>query len=233
MSRSYYRGAAGAVLVYDVSSHASLAALPTFLRDARALASAQLSVILAGNKCDLAEPTALLSNTLIDGPAPGSQPRATGTEGRGETGLGTQQRATTAPDGRDVAREDAARWASQSDVPVAVELSAYTGEGVEELFARLASVILTKIELGEIAPDDPHSGIQYGDSAAATAAAHAWGAGADSSAVQSGMADDIGLGSERWRTRRRRNTGGRSARFKLWDGVLRSLPTSGRRSTCC
>lgn len=45
------------------------------------------------------------------------------------------------------------------------EVSAYTGDGVEELFAQLARIILTKIELGEIDPDDPLSGIQYGDSA--------------------------------------------------------------------
>src|ERR1700754_3613606 len=36
VSRSYYRGAAGAVLVYDVASLASFQALPTFLSDAGA-----------------------------------------------------------------------------------------------------------------------------------------------------------------------------------------------------
>ena len=66
--------------------------------------------------------------------------------------------------GREVTHEEAARWASGSAIPVSVEVSAYTGEGVEEVFTRLASMILTKIELGEIDPDDPMSGIQYGDS---------------------------------------------------------------------
>ncbi|KAK5001349.1 GTPase Ypt4, partial [Cryomyces antarcticus] len=55
VSRSYYRGAAGAVLVYDVSSLASFNALPTFLADARALGSPHLAVLLAGNKADLAD----------------------------------------------------------------------------------------------------------------------------------------------------------------------------------
>ncbi|OCL13268.1 ras-domain-containing protein, partial [Glonium stellatum] len=55
VSRSYYRGAAGAILVYDIASHASFAALPTFLTDARALASPQLTVLLAGNKTDIAD----------------------------------------------------------------------------------------------------------------------------------------------------------------------------------
>ena len=38
VSRSYYRGAAGALLVYDTTSRASFSNLPTFLHDARALA---------------------------------------------------------------------------------------------------------------------------------------------------------------------------------------------------
>lgn len=44
-----------------------------------------------------------------------------------------------------------------------VEVSALSGENVDELFNRLARMILTKIELGEIDPDDPQNGIQYGD----------------------------------------------------------------------
>ncbi|KAI4236263.1 MAG: hypothetical protein L6R40_006201 [Gallowayella cf. fulva] len=43
LSRSYYRGAAGAILVYDLSSRDSFVALPTFLNDARALASSNLT----------------------------------------------------------------------------------------------------------------------------------------------------------------------------------------------
>ncbi len=38
------------------------------------------------------------------------------------------------------------------------------------MFGRLARMILTKIELGEIDPDDPMSGIQYGDGGAWNAA---------------------------------------------------------------
>ena len=49
VSRSYYRGAAGAILVYDISSQSSFAQLPTFLNDARALASPQLTTVLAVN----------------------------------------------------------------------------------------------------------------------------------------------------------------------------------------
>ncbi|KAA6415178.1 MAG: GTP-binding ypt4 [Lasallia pustulata] len=54
VSRSYYRGAAGALLVYDVANRASFDALPHFWRDARALASRHLVGVLVGNKADLA-----------------------------------------------------------------------------------------------------------------------------------------------------------------------------------
>jgi small GTP-binding protein len=91
VSRSYYRGAAGAILVYDVSSHNSFLELPTFLNDARALASPHLSVLVAGNKVDVAdanpppslldEPGSLASNpSSYFGPSLGSQQRATVSE---------------------------------------------------------------------------------------------------------------------------------------------------------
>src|SRR5205814_2686242 len=73
--------------------------------------------------------------------------------------------ATIAPDGREMSSEEASRWASEQGIPVTLEVSALSGDNVEEAFERLARMILTKIELGEINPDDPQSGIQYGDGA--------------------------------------------------------------------
>lgn len=64
MTRSYYRAAAMAILVYDITwyvarrathahrSRASFDALERWLSDARALASSQLVVVLVGNKLD-------------------------------------------------------------------------------------------------------------------------------------------------------------------------------------
>lgn len=129
-------------------------------------------------------------------------------------GLGSRQTATIAPEGREVPAEIASRWASANNVPVSVEASAYTGENVDEVFARLARMILTRIELGEIDPDDPRSGIQYGD---------AWGGG-DGGSVKSGMTVDDG-GSE-VRRRRGRQRG-------EWAEVFRLGPRRSRRSGCC
>ncbi|XP_075771661.1 ras-related protein Rab-4B [Pelodiscus sinensis] len=53
VTRSYYRGAAGALLVYDITSRETYNALTNWLTDARTLASPNIVIILSGNKRDL------------------------------------------------------------------------------------------------------------------------------------------------------------------------------------
>ncbi|KAK5134628.1 hypothetical protein LTR08_006284 [Meristemomyces frigidus] len=212
VSRSYYRGAAGAILVYDLASAASFAQLPTFLHDARALASPQLTVALAGNKADLSERDP--GEALLD-LDPSSLPST-----RSSTlsaGPGSQHRATPSDPSREVSASTAAAWASQNRIPAAMEVSALTGEGVDEVFNKLARTILTKIELGEIDPDDPMSGIQYGD-----ADYHRYD---DGSSIKSGLTADGGHGS----TRRRRNQGGMGD----WGQVFRVGASGGGSGKCC
>ncbi|KAL9132021.1 MAG: hypothetical protein Q9217_000149 [Psora testacea] len=231
VSRSYYRGAAGALLVYDLASYASFTALPTFLNDARALASPNLTVLLAGNKVDLTS-VATLTSDIIDTPLVSASSVSTKRDddrlstsySSTRYGLGSQQTATVAPEGREVTHEEASRWASQSAIPVSVEVSAYTGEGVEEVFTRLASMILTKIELGEIDPDDPMSGIQYGDSIG-------WDDGG--SLKSAGAAVDDG-GIVRKRRKGKSRSGTWAAGMREWEAVFR-LDTTGRRRRggCC
>eukprot|EP01104_Vermistella_antarctica_P009918 TRINITY_DN2608_c0_g1_i1.p1 TRINITY_DN2608_c0_g1~~TRINITY_DN2608_c0_g1_i1.p1 ORF type:complete len:213 (+),score=50.54 TRINITY_DN2608_c0_g1_i1:187-825(+) len=55
VTRSYYRGAAGCLLVYDISSRDSYNEISSWLSDARALASADIVIVLVGNKSDLEE----------------------------------------------------------------------------------------------------------------------------------------------------------------------------------
>ncbi|ORY34779.1 ras family-domain-containing protein [Naematelia encephala] len=52
VTRSYYRGAAGAILVYDITSRQSFAHLDRWLADCRALGSPHLVAVLVGNKLD-------------------------------------------------------------------------------------------------------------------------------------------------------------------------------------
>lgn len=242
VSRSYYRGAAGAIIVYDIASHDSFNALPNFLSDARALASPNLTLLLAGNKLDmLAEPVPtehLPSNSLLPTQSSVSSrhsafPDGYGSKGEGirgssshssmNYGLGSRQTATVATEGRQVTTEESSRWASRSAIPVSVEVSAYTGEGVEEVFSRLATMILTKIELGEIDPDDPRSGIQYGDG----------GGWEDGGSVKSGytLGSEGGLGR---RNKKGRGAGPWGGGMREWEAVFR-LDGVGRRKRggCC
>lgn len=71
ITRSYYRGAAGALVVYDVTSRASFENVRTWLGDVREHADPNLTCILVGNKVDLCdlEPDAPT-------PPPGTRPRA-------------------------------------------------------------------------------------------------------------------------------------------------------------
>jgi Ras-related protein Rab-2A len=53
ITRSYYRGASGALLVYDISRGDSFKHLNKWMEEARANASSNLVIMLVGNKCDV------------------------------------------------------------------------------------------------------------------------------------------------------------------------------------
>lgn len=247
VSRSYYRGAAGAILVYDITSHASFRGIQPFLNDARALASPNLSLMLVGNKLDLASES--LIDTSLPPPTPSSVGSTstitaggasslsisttsttgtiTGRDYGGSISAGTQQRATIAPDGREISTSEATRWASTAGIPVVTEVSALNGEGVEEVFARLARMILTKIELGDIDPDDPMSGIQYGDGGG-------WNTASDGGSIKSSMTgatiDDNISGLRRRKRGRNRN---QNWGLREWEEVFTLSSRNRRGGGCC
>ncbi|THV45395.1 hypothetical protein BGAL_0494g00050 [Botrytis galanthina] len=235
VSRSYYRGAAGAVLCYDITNHNSFTGLPTFLNDARALASPNLTLLLVGNKTDLADSNADLIDTSVPPATPSSInsknssfPFSAGgsvNSTSGYAGIGSQLKASIAPDGRDVSAEEASRWASSANIPVSVEVSALSGDNVEEVFNRLARMILTKIELGEIDPDDPMSGIQYGDGGR-------WDTNAsDGASVKSGMTIEDGIARRRRKGKRGQNWG--LGGMREWEEVFTLTGQRRRRGGCC
>jgi Ras-related protein Rab-14 len=55
VTRSYYRGAAGALLVYDISRRATFNHLTSWLTDAKTLTTPNTVIMLIGNKSDLDE----------------------------------------------------------------------------------------------------------------------------------------------------------------------------------
>jgi small GTP-binding protein len=237
VSRSYYRGAAGAILVYDITSHSTFTGLPSFMNDARALASPNLTLLLVGNKLDLADQ----NNALIDTSLPPATPSSISSKGSSfplnaggsvtststaGMGLGSQLKASVAPDGREVSAEEASKWASSANIPVSVEVSAFSGDNVEEVFNRLARMILTKIELGEIDPDDPMSGIQYGDSGN-------WNGGAsDGASIKSGMTIEEG-GARRRRPKSKGVQNWGFGGMREWEEVFTLSGTRRRGGGCC
>jgi small GTP-binding protein len=54
ITRSYYRGAAGALLVYDITRRETFDHLASWLEDARQHANPNMTIMLIGNKADLA-----------------------------------------------------------------------------------------------------------------------------------------------------------------------------------
>ncbi|ORZ41493.1 ras family-domain-containing protein [Catenaria anguillulae PL171] len=53
VTRSYYRGAAGALLVFDITSRESFGTLGNWLSDAQTLASPDIFILMVGHKSDL------------------------------------------------------------------------------------------------------------------------------------------------------------------------------------
>uniref|UniRef100_A0A915DEL3 Ras-related protein Rab-2A n=1 Tax=Ditylenchus dipsaci TaxID=166011 RepID=A0A915DEL3_9BILA len=53
ITRSYYRGAAGALLVYDITRRDTFNHLTSWLEDARQHSNSNMVIMLIGNKCDL------------------------------------------------------------------------------------------------------------------------------------------------------------------------------------
>lgn len=132
ITRSYYRGAAGCLLVYDVTSRQS--AVPfcspcapliiafigflnarSWLADVREHADPHLTCILVGNKIDLC---------TEDGASPGPGKRS-----------------------REVSTEEAELWAKEESL-LFVEASAKSGHNVEAAFEQATRDILDKIRRG-------------------------------------------------------------------------------------
>jgi small GTP-binding protein len=65
ITAAYYRGACGALLLYDVTSAKSFQALPLWLSELRANVDSEVVIVLVGNKTDLAENRAISTDEGI------------------------------------------------------------------------------------------------------------------------------------------------------------------------
>ncbi|KIJ44245.1 hypothetical protein M422DRAFT_252256 [Sphaerobolus stellatus SS14] len=119
ITRSYYRGACGALVVYDVTSRESFEHARSWLADVRQYADPNLSCILVGNKVDLCD-------------SPESEPSL--------TSMSRRKR-------REVTRETAELWAKEEGM-LFIETSAKSGDNVDEAFRQATIDVVAKIKRG-------------------------------------------------------------------------------------
>ncbi|ETW86324.1 hypothetical protein HETIRDRAFT_122088 [Heterobasidion irregulare TC 32-1] len=151
ITRSYYRGAAGCLLVYDVTSRQSFLNARTWLADVRAHADPHLTCILVGNKIDLCPPEPEPE------PAPESMPESESSDTTAprplETSASAPPHSTHDAFGpvparrRQVPAAEAAAWAREEGL-LFVEASAKSGSGVDRAFEDACRDILDKIRRG-------------------------------------------------------------------------------------
>ncbi|KAL2350457.1 P-loop containing nucleoside triphosphate hydrolase protein [Cryomyces antarcticus] len=136
ITRSYFRGASGALLVFDITRRATFASVTSWLHDLRQIAEDNIVVVLVGNKSDLAPASTATSSSTGDSP------------GREEENK------------RRVTKEEAEEWCKQNNVMQYVETSAKSGEGVERAFLEVAERIYQNIEAGKYDLNDRRSGVK-------------------------------------------------------------------------
>lgn len=137
ITRSYFRGASGALLVFDITRRQTFLSATSWLSDLRQIAEEGIIIVLVGNKSDLATASTV---------AP-SSPNA-------------QDPSRTEENKRQVTKEEAEEWCKQNNVLEYVETSAKSGEGVERAFLEVAERIYQNIEAGKYDLNDRRSGVK-------------------------------------------------------------------------
>lgn len=130
ITRSYFRGASGALLVFDITRKQTFNSVTSWLHDLKQIAEENIVVVLVGNKADLAN-----SSTVSQ-------------DGKEQENK------------RQVTKEEAEEWCKQNGVMKYVETSAKSGEGVERAFLEVAERIHQNIEAGRYDLNDRRSGVK-------------------------------------------------------------------------
>ncbi|MCJ1343029.1 hypothetical protein MMC31_001218 [Peltigera leucophlebia] len=134
VTRSYFRGASGALLVFDITRRSTFENATSWLQDLRQIAEDGIVVVLVGNKRDL------VSGNVLD-------------EREAEDNLSVGNM-------RAVTLEEAEEWCRANKVMRYVETSAKSGEGVERAFLDVAEKIHENIEKGKYDLNDRRSGVK-------------------------------------------------------------------------
>lgn len=132
VTRSYFRGASGALLVFDITRRSTFENATSWLQDLRQIAEDGIVVVLVGNKRDLVS---------------GNVER----EAEDKVSVGNMRAVTS---------EEAEDWCRTNKVMRYVETSAKSGEGVERAFLDVAEKIHENIEKGKYDLNDRRSGVK-------------------------------------------------------------------------
>lgn len=144
ITRSYFRGASGALLVYDITRRSTFEHATAWLHDLRQIAEEGIVVILVGNKTDLA-PSSTVASGMANGEAQGLE----------------------AENKRAVTVDEAQEWCKRNGVMTYVETSARSGQNVEKAFLEVAERIYENVERGRYDLNDRRSGVRGPGSGAA------------------------------------------------------------------
>ncbi|KAL8844102.1 MAG: hypothetical protein Q9205_005161 [Flavoplaca limonia] len=141
ITRSYFRGASGALLVFDITRRSTFDHATEWLTDLRQIAEEGIVVVLVGNKFDLAGASTVTSNGSTNGSTEETK------------GLGKENK-------RAVTKAEAEEWCRRNGVLRYVETSAKSGEGVEKAFLEVAERIYENVERGRYDLNDRRSGVK-------------------------------------------------------------------------
>ncbi|KIM36465.1 hypothetical protein M413DRAFT_449169 [Hebeloma cylindrosporum] len=155
ITRSYYRGAAGCLLVYDVTSRRSFENVRNWLADVREHADPHVSCILIGNKIDLVEDTSPPAASGTSSTPSTNPPKVSTIKG---TKSSPSKAAAAKLKAREVPYEEAELWAKEEGL-LFVEASAKSGVNVEQAFVDASRNILEKIKKG-VFDDDRSPGVK-------------------------------------------------------------------------
>lgn len=125
ITRSYYRGAAGALLVYDITRRETFNHLTTWLEDARQHSNSNMVIMLIGNKRYEDSPQAIM----------------------GKLNVFLLNFDSDLDSRREVKKEEGEAFAREHGL-VFMETSARTAANVEEAFINTAKEIYEKIQEG-------------------------------------------------------------------------------------
>ncbi|CAD8117712.1 unnamed protein product [Paramecium sonneborni] len=118
ITRSYYRSAAGAIVVYDITKRESYENVARWMEEVKQNGNPKLSMLLVGNKGDLESE-------------------------------------------RQISYNEAQQFAKECGIEF-FETSAKTANNVDEIFVKMAQIILEKINLGQIDAKNENFGIKLG-----------------------------------------------------------------------